>query len=211
MKGEIKAIIFDIGGVLQVDSSSRKKRNQLHSSGVHEAVAKKLKISLDQYFDAIDTAYARSLEGKISEKNLLILLSRNLKTSKEKLKKIYYDSYKRKFKINNWLLKKAIKLKEEGYKISILSDQWHLSKKAHAPKKLIENFNPVILSCDIGHRKPDPKIYNLVLKKIKLRPRNVLFIDNQIWNIVAAEKIGMNVILFRNNKDFSKKLKKFLK
>ena len=78
MRGEgIKAVIFDIGGVLQL-GNKRPTPNRVHVSGVHEVIAKKLKISLDQYFDAIDTVYANSIEGKISKKQLLGILSSNL-------------------------------------------------------------------------------------------------------------------------------------
>ena len=68
MKGGIKAIIFDIGDVLRISSThlTRYKKNKIHL-GVHEEIAKKLKIPIDQYFDSIDTAYSKSIEGKISQ------------------------------------------------------------------------------------------------------------------------------------------------
>ncbi len=210
MKGAIKAIVFDIGGVLQINFSKRKNKDQTHVSGVHEIIAKKLGTSIDQYFDAIDSSYVKSMEGKISEKKLLETFSKNLKTPKEKIKKLYYFAYKKRFKLNKPLLRLALKLKEEGYKISILSDQWHLSKKAHVPKKFYLYFKPLLLSCDVGFRKPNEEVYRLLLKKLKLLPKNILFIDNQIWNVLAAEEQGMNTILFKDNKDFFKKLKKFI-
>ena len=69
-KEELKAIIYDIGGVLQVGEQQRKYQSQKHASGVHESIAKKLRIRMDQYFDSIDTAYALSIEGKISKRKL---------------------------------------------------------------------------------------------------------------------------------------------
>jgi putative hydrolase of the HAD superfamily len=49
-------------------------------------------------------------------------------------------------------------------------------------------------------RKPNPRIYKLLIKKMKLVPSEIIFIDNQIWNINPAKKIGMQTILFKNNK-----------
>ncbi len=59
-KRGIKALIFDIGGVLQLGSFSK-------NSKVHQFMIKKLGVSIDMYLDSIDTIYAESMEGKISE------------------------------------------------------------------------------------------------------------------------------------------------
>jgi epoxide hydrolase-like predicted phosphatase len=203
-ENEIKAIIFDIGGVLQLGEKQKKSQKQKHASGIHETVAKKLKIGMDQYFDAIDTAYALSTEGKITKKKLLQIFSKNLKISSKKLEKIYFKTYLKKFKFNKQLFKQAIKLKKLGYKIAILSDQWHLSKDAHFPKQMRESFFPAIISCDVGMRKPNPLMYKLVLKKLKLKPRETLFIDNQKWNTQPAKKLGIKTIQFKDNKQLFK-------
>ena len=62
----IKAVIFDVGGVLALGKNSQWRDGKVIPSGVHEFIAKKLKISLDQYLDSIDITYALAIEGKIS-------------------------------------------------------------------------------------------------------------------------------------------------
>lgn len=200
MKSVIKAIVFDVGGVLALGKNSTVSKGKLIPSGVHLDIAKKLKISLDQYMDAIDTNYALALEGKISKEKVEEIFSRNLKVSKEKLEKIYIWAYRRHFKQNKQLFKQAKILKKLGYKIAILSDQWYLSEKALMPKKNYSYFDEIIVSCDVGMRKPNPRIYKLLIKKMKLVPSEIIFIDNQLWNINPAKKIGMQTILFKNNK-----------
>lgn len=199
-KAEIKTIIFDVGGVLALGTPLVKVKDRLHRFGVHEYVAKKFKISLDQYFDSIDTAYAKSIEGKISKNQTIKLLSKNLKTTSKKLIKLYSKAYKKNFKQNKQLFKQAFKLKQFGYKIAILSDQWHLSYEALMSEKQYKKFNLVVVSCFVGLRKPNPKIYRLTLKKLKIKPSECLFIDNQKWNIDSAKKLGIKTILFKNNK-----------
>ncbi len=197
---KIKAIIFDVGGVLALGNNSVWDKQKLVPSGVHIDIAKKLKISLDQYMDAIDTNYALAIEGKISREKVLKIFSKNFKTSEKKLTKLYIWAYRKHFKQNKQLFKQAFKLKKLGYKISVISDQWYLSQDALMPRKFYKKFHPVIVSCDIGMRKPNPKIYKLILEKLKLKPSEILFIDNQIWNIKPAKKLGMKTILFKNNK-----------
>jgi epoxide hydrolase-like predicted phosphatase len=205
MNKKIKAIIFDLGGVLLLTKAESHVESHLHRHlGVHGFIAKNLKISLDQYFDSIDTTYAKSIEGKLSEKKVLEILSKNLNVSKKKILKIYSKAYNRIFKKNSILFQKAKELKKLGYKTAILSDQWHLSKKVLISSNLLSDFDVKIISCDVKMRKPNPKIYSLVLRKLKLKPSEVIFIDNQKWNIKPAKQINMKTILFKNNNQLFK-------
>ncbi len=207
MKRGIKAIIFDIGGVLQI-GTILKKPIRRHTHYVHEFIVKKLKIPLDQYFDSIDTAYAKSIEGKISKKKTISILSQNLKISPKKLERLYFKAYKKNFRRNKQLFKKVFVLRKQGSKIAILSDQWHLSKDALIEKRDAKKFDAVVVSCDVGVRKPDPKIYKIVLKKLNLPASQTIFIDNQEWNLVPAKKLGMKTILFKDNEQLFREFKK---
>jgi len=208
MSGEIKAIIFDMNGVLELGKYSEKKLRGHRLLGVHNYISRKLKISIDQWFDAIDSTYAKSIEGTILEKKMLEIISKNVGITPKKLEKIVINAHKQHFKENKQLFKQAFRLKKQGYKIAILSDQWHLSKKALMPEKYIKKFDEVVVSCDVGVRKPNPKIYKMILKKLKLKPENCIFIDNQRWNLIPAKKLGMKTILFKNNKKLIEKLTK---
>lgn len=208
MKRGIKAIIFDMNGVLELaDYSSHPKRGH-RLIGLNEYIARKLKISLDHWFDAIDSSYADSIEGKIPEKKALAVISRNLETSPKKLSKLLSKAYRKNFKRNKKLYKKIFSLKKKGYKIAILSDQWPPSKRALMPKKYVKHFDAVVVSCDVGVRKPDLKIYKITLKKLHLPAKNVLFIDNREWNLAPAKKLGMKTILFKDNEQLFKALEK---
>src|SRR3989339_1932197 len=199
-KRQIKAILFDVGGVLALGENSRLENGKFIPSGVHLNMAKKLNISIDQYIDSIDTAYVSAITGKLSKKEVIETLSKNFKIPSKKLKKLYLDSYKKNFKQNKELFKELFKLKKQGYKIAILSDQWFLSKEALMPDKFYQNFDEVIVSCDVGIRKPNKEIYQLAVKRLNLSPHEILFVDNQKWNILPAKKLGMDTILFKSNK-----------
>jgi epoxide hydrolase-like predicted phosphatase len=204
----IKAIIFDVGGVLQdYKFSMLKMRKHTHLS-IHDFMARKLKISMDQWFDAIDTAYADSIEGKISKQKELKIISSNLRITPNHLEHLWIRAYQKYFKRNEGLFKIAEKLKKQEYKIIILSDQHHISKEALISERDYKLFNQIFVSCDYGIRKPSPQIYKLVLKKAKLHPSQSVFIDNQKWNITPAKQLGIKTILFKNNKQTLRELKK---
>ena len=215
VEDKIKVIIFDIGGVLQLPKRLVRLIQDMHLTGIpkhcghrnrsiHETLAYKLKTTLDQWFDSIDDVYAKSIEGKLTEKQVLNIISQNLKINKSKLRKWIIKAYKNNVFLNKELLRKAKELKKRGYKIAILSDQWHFSRIALMPKSLTKHFSPVVVSCEVGMRKPNPKIYGLILEKLNTMPEECLFIDNQEWNIKPARKLGMKAILFKNNKQLFK-------
>lgn len=202
MKKRFKAIIFDLGGVL---SLGRKKED---IEGVHQYVAKQLKISIDQYFDSIDIIYANAISGKISRAKAINTMAENLKTTPKNLTKIYIKAYRKNFKKNKSLYEFALKLKKQGIKISIISDIWYVAKEALFYKEYYQDFDSVIASCDIGLRKTEKGIFKITLKKLKVSPKETIFTDNQKWNLKAPKKLGITTILFKNNKQFIEDLKK---
>ena len=44
-------------------------------------------------------------------------------------------------------------------------------------------------------RKPDEKIYKYVLDDLKVKPEDILFIDDDYQNILAAKECGWNTCL----------------
>jgi len=174
---------------------------------IHDFMARKLSISLDQWFDAIDTAYAKSIEGKLTKSEELKIVSKNLDISPKHLEKLWIRAYRKYFKRNDDLFELAYDLRKEGYKIGILSDQHHISKEALILLEARKRFDITLVSCDIGLRKPNPKFYKIALKKLKLKPNEVVFIDNQTWNTQPAEKLRMKTILFKNNEQTLEELR----
>ncbi len=195
----IKAIAFDVGGVLAIG----KKRHL----GVHEEMARNFHIDLDSWFDAIDTPYGQSILGKLSKSQALTKIAKNLNTSPKNLEKLLIKAYKHHFTRNNKLYNLAFRLKKRGYKIIILSDQWPVSKDALINKKDARKFNLVLVSCDLGVRKPSKEFFRLAIKRSKTPANEILFIDNRQWNLKPAKSLGIKTILFKNNKQLIKSLK----
>jgi len=207
MSKKIKALIFDVGGVLQLGKYSKPKRGH-RTIGVHQHMVDKLKISMDDYFDSLDTAYADSIEGIISRSEALKIIAANLKISVKKLTNLFIKSYKEHFTLNRELINISKKIKKKGYKVAIFSDQWYLSDEALVTKQMERVFKPILISCREGLRKPNPKFYKLLLNKLRIPAKQTVFIDNREWNLKPADKLGMMTLLFKNNKQMLKDLKK---
>ena len=199
----IKAILFDVGGVLEWSDNGKD-----NTKSVHGYVATKLKVDLDTYFDIIGKVHDDAIEGKISKKKMLKIMSDEFKVGAKKIEKLYSEGFKKVFRSNKELYKIAYSLKEEGYKIGILSDQWWLSNDNLIKPEMTKKFNEVIVSCDVKIRKPDLKIYEFALKKLGVKASEMIFIDNREWNVESAEKLGIRGIVFENNKQCVRELKK---
>jgi epoxide hydrolase-like predicted phosphatase len=61
-----------------------------------------------------------------------------------------------------------------------------------------EVFDHMIVSCYVHLVKPDPRIYRLTLKRIGCKAEEAVFIDDTEENVIAAEKLGIRSILFKN-------------
>tara|TARA_Y100000034_G_C6884529_1_gene405924 strand:+ start:744 stop:1367 length:624 start_codon:yes stop_codon:yes gene_type:complete len=75
--------------------------------------------------------------------------------------------------------------------------------------RLDNYFQKAFFSHKLGMAKPDKKIFDYALKNMDLYPVDVLFIDDKIRNINAADELGFKTQLFKNSEDY-KNLKKLI-
>ena len=68
-------------------------------------------------------------------------------------------------------------------------------------------FDEVYASNLIGISKPDPDFYRYILKKEGIKPKNTVFVDDSEENILSAQKIGINSILFTDSESLKQQIK----
>lgn len=71
---------------------------------------------------------------------------------------------------------------------------------------IAELFDEVVLSCEVGCAKPDPRIYQVILERLGVAPGDVLFVDDVSDNVEAAESLGMPAHLHRNTADTAERI-----
>ena len=98
-------------------------------------------------------------------------------------------------------------LKEKQLQVGLLSNiETRVAKLIHS-FDLYQPFEPCLLSCEIGYDKPDPRAYEILLNKIDLPAEQIVFIDDRIENIEAAQKLGIDAILFTSHAQIEKELR----
>ncbi len=83
-------------------------------------------------------------------------------------------------------------LRRAGVRTALVSNSWGVDGY---PKELFRDlFDAVVISGDVGLRKPDPEIYLLAAAKIGLDPAECVFVDDLPGNLKPAARLGMAVI-----------------
>lgn len=66
---------------------------------------------------------------------------------------------------------------------------------------VMRHFRDIVVSGEERLVKPDPRIYELALRRFKLQPGEGLFIDDRLDNVQAAEAAGLRAHQFRSPED----------
>jgi len=83
-------------------------------------------------------------------------------------------------------------LRRAGVRTALVSNSWGT---ATYPEALLNDlFDAVVISGQIGLRKPEPEIYRLAAQKIGLDPAECVFVDDLPNNLGPAARLGMGVI-----------------
>lgn len=90
------------------------------------------------------------------------------------------------------------RLKNSGYSIYGLSN-WSAETFPIAYNKydFFKLFDGIVISGTVKVAKPDPAIFELILKMINRPARECLLIDDSALNITAAQKLGFAAIQFK--------------
>ncbi len=80
-------------------------------------------------------------------------------------------------------------------------------KKRHLTGK--QFFDKIFISTNMHMAKPDRKAYEYVLKQLKVKPSEALMVDDRLENITPARKMGMNGIVYKNSRQFAREMKKY--
>lgn len=69
-------------------------------------------------------------------------------------------------------------------------------------------FDGIVISGAEGVRKPDPRIFRLLLERHDLEPGATAFVDDVAENVVAAEAIGMVGVVYRDGDTLRRDLRR---
>lgn len=100
------------------------------------------------------------------------------------------------------------------FPIGILSNLYAGTFKKIKEKNYIPllEYAAIIQSCEVHCAKPQEAIYTIAQQAARVRPHNILFIDDKQEDIVAAQRLGWNTVHFdsKNPHNSIEKIRKLL-
>lgn len=88
-------------------------------------------------------------------------------------------------------------LKTAGYSLGVISNVGSALSDS-LPQELVDLFDHITLSYEVGAIKPDPAIYRHHLAKVGCVPGEAVFIDDRAPNVEAARALGMSSFVYRS-------------
>lgn len=79
--------------------------------------------------------------------------------------------------------------REAGVRTALVSNSWGVD--GYPLEELRAHFDTLVISGEVGLRKPDRRIYELAADRLELPPRDCAFIDDLPQNVAAARSLGM--------------------
>ncbi len=194
----IKAILFDLAGVIITNTR-----------GFEKELESILKIDKEKLIGTWKgQTFYDFLFGKITEDEYwnIIVNKNNWNVEIQPLK----DAIRKHFKLNEETMSIIKSLKNQGFKLGILSGhtkEW--IKYLNDTYDFEKYFDVIIYSYQKGYSKPSKKIYEDIINEINIEPKQCIYTDDKEEFLTPAKEIGMYTILFQTPEQFKKELASF--
>lgn len=198
MTKDIKAVIFDWGGVLIDDPGP----------GLMRYCAKRLNVPVDKFINSFNKFLKDFQTNSVSEDKFWDLICNDLDIEKPTEVSLWKEAFKAVYKPKDEMFALVDSLRAKGYKTAILSNT-EIPALDFFIEQRYNCFDVQVFSCKEGITKPDKKIYENTVKKLGCLPEQVIFIDDKKPMVEGAKKAGMNAIKFDSIAQIKNELIKF--
>jgi epoxide hydrolase-like predicted phosphatase len=93
---------------------------------------------------------------------------------------------------NEQMVAAVANARRQGIRTGLISNSWGTRRYDRA--QLAELFDGVVISGEVGIRKPAPEIYELGSAEIGLEPEACVFVDDLPFNLEPAAELGMATV-----------------
>ena len=90
------------------------------------------------------------------------------------------------------------RLRAAGVRTALLTNTWG-GAEGHDMAALEKLFDALVLSHEVGMRKPDPGIYALAAARLEVPASACVVVDDLITNVLGADEAGMRAILHEDD------------
>jgi epoxide hydrolase-like predicted phosphatase len=185
----IKAIVFDIGGVLKISPL-----------GITEKWEKQLNLAPGEMGKRLYEVWKRGSIGTITIAEVHQQIGEIMGLDEATVNAYMNDIWKEYLGTLNVELDHYFRSLRPRFKTAILSNSFvGAREKEQAAYKFEDACDFIIYSHEVGMQKPNPKIYALLCERLALPPHEVIFLDDREGAVDSANEFGIHGILFKDN------------
>lgn len=186
----IRTVVFDFGGVFTFEWRTR---------GLLAEIDRSLGLPPDTLLNYLYSGETWELvsTGKISEDEYMRRLQAHWEGPWPAGLEAFKHGRVQGEGINQRMLRLALALRKR-HPLALLSNATISLRGYLSELGLLQLFDSVVISAEVGIRKPDPAIFSLTATLTETPIEECLLIDNLERNTSAAEAAGMQAILFRS-------------
>jgi len=197
----IRAVIFDIGGVLLRMENHDKRHEWEARLGMPREYLTRL------VFDS-EIAW-RAMTGEVPEEAIWEHVAQTLGLSDEQLPQFYSDFWE-----GDQLdadLAQFMQILRPRYKVGIISNAWSDARRVLDRKFNLGSYvDDAIYSAEVKLAKPDVRIFQLALERLGVRAEEAVFVDDVLENVQAAQSLGMKGVQFKSTEQTIHDVKRYL-
>lgn len=195
----IKAIIFDYSGVIVRDESKALSK-----------IIKYLGITKEDWDKEWNSGNRMINTGKKPYHEYFLEVCSKFKNSEDSKREIekMFNEKKDGYKINTELVEIIKKLKDNKFKIGLISNYGLDLRDKIKKLGIIDLFDSIIISAEVGCQKPEPEIFELSFAELGVLSEDTVFIDDSQKCLEGSDSIGYHPILFKDNESFKSELEK---
>jgi putative hydrolase of the HAD superfamily len=190
--GQLKAVLFDFGGVLAEEGFREGLYAIARSQGLDP---------LTVHRAGMDAVYKTGyVLGQGSETDFWQAMRERcgIKGEDEALSREILD----RFVLRPAMIEAVRTLRQRGVTVAILSDQTDWLERLDRRGGFMASFDRVFNSYRLGKGKRDPTIFDDVANSLGLEPGEALFVDDMPENVARAATRGLRTIIFRDEASF---------
>ena len=156
------------------------------------------RVALRAYIEGDDDLVTPFEKGAISEDEFSIQFVQRLaqETGKEIDPERFVARMFGGVRLEEGMLEAVLAVRRGGLKTALLSNSWGLS--GYPTERFEELFDVVVISAEVGMRKPQPEIFRYTVEKLGVDPPRCVFVDDHPGHLKAARAEGMTTVLHRS-------------
>ena len=197
----IRAVVFDIGGVLEITPDL----------GLTERWETRLRLPAGELNQRMHDVWAAGSIGTITEGDVHQAITDRLGLDGQQLAAFMADFWREYLGTANTQLIEYARQLRPRYRTGILSNSFVGAREREQAAYGFEDLvDEIVYSHEAGMSKPDPRIYALTCARLDVRAEETVFLDDTGRCVDGAREAGLHAVRYQDNAQAIEEIEKLL-